>query len=48
MVKVTSKERPSGALEWGEDHDLGVQGNQDHSPLSMAHWLAMLSLLTNL
>lgn len=47
MVKVTSKKRPSGALEWGEDHDPGVQGHQDHSPLSMAYCFAIDGIILN-
>lgn len=46
MVKVISKERPLGPMEWG-DHDLGVQGNRDHSLLSMVHWLVIDGVTRN-
>lgn len=34
VIKVTSKDRPSAAQGWGEDHDPGVQGHLTHSVIS--------------
>lgn len=45
---MTSKDRPSGALELGGEHDPGQgSGPLKRSPLSLAHWLAVDGVTLN-